>query len=97
MAITVLIERHLKARHDAEVLDLLRQLRIGALRQRGYGRGETLIDEGDATRWLVVATWASAEAWRAWQSTAERQALEAKLDAHLQGPPKVTVFREVWD
>ena len=97
MAVTVVIDRHLKPRHDAEVLEFLRQLRIGALRQRGYQRGETLVDEADATHWLVIATWAHAEAWKAWQSTTERQALEAKLADHLQAPPKYTVFHEVWD
>ncbi len=97
MAITVLIDRHLKPRHDAEVLELLRELRVGALRQRGYGRGETLVDEADATHWLVVASWANAEAWKAWQGATERQGLEAKLATHLQGPAKYTVFHEVWD
>lgn len=96
MATTVLIERHLKPNHARDVLELLRQLRIGALRQRGYQKGETLVDESDPNHWLVVAAWANADAWKAWQATAERQALEAKLAEHLQGQPKATVYRDIW-
>lgn len=97
MAATVLIDRRLKPGRDAQVLELLRQLRIGALRQRGYQRGETLVDEEDPSHWIVVASWTAADAWRAWQATKERQALEAKLAEHLVGPSKITVFRELWD
>ena len=97
MAITVLIDRHLKPHHEAEVLELLRELRVGALRQRGYLKGETLVDAADASHWVGLATWANAEAWKAWQSASERQRLEAKQAGHLQGPPKYTVFHEVWD
>ena len=97
MAFSVLIERRIRGGHDAEVLELLHQLRVGALRQRGYQKGETMVDADDPRHWLVIGTWASADNWKAWLASAERQAVESQLDEHLEGPAKITVYRRLWE
>ncbi|MEJ2093501.1 MAG: hypothetical protein P8X65_15075 [Syntrophobacterales bacterium] len=42
--IKILLERRIKGRHVAEIVQLLRQLRVLAMQQLGYIGGETLHD-----------------------------------------------------
>ncbi len=90
--IRVIIERHCRPERIAEMEALLIDFRTIAMRQPGYISGETLYSIDDPTLWLVISTWVDIEAWKAWQSSAERQEIEKKLETLLVSPEKVSVF-----
>ncbi|MBM3118362.1 MAG: antibiotic biosynthesis monooxygenase [Chloroflexi bacterium] len=90
--IRVVIERHCRPDKVAEMETLLIDFRIAAMRQPGYISGETLHSVDDPALWLVVSTWADIDAWKAWQTSAERQEVQKKLEPLLISPEKVSVF-----
>lgn len=90
--IRVIIERHCRPDKVAEMEALLIDFRTAAMRQPGYISGETLHSIDDPTLWLVISTWVDTDAWKAWQTSAERQEVQRKLEPLLISPEKVSVF-----
>ena len=83
--IKVIIERRLKK--GANPSDLLRQLRVEALAQRGYISGETLGNTEDTNVITVISTWRNIEDWKAWEKSVQRVALYRQIEALLVEPP----------
>lgn len=92
MAIKVLITRRFNKAKIINVLDMLRQMRAGALNQPGYISGETLYGRDDPKKLVVIATWDSEEDWRTWQSNETRRDMEGELDEFLLEPARYEVF-----
>ncbi len=83
MAVKVMIKRKVRESVEKELLALLRELRTLTMNQPGYISGETLkrLDKPEET--LVISTWQSAEEWRKWVTSQERQQIQTKIDLLL--------------
>ena len=86
MTIKVMIKRHIKEGKTKDVFALLNKHRTGAMNQKGYVTGETLMSYNNPHRLLVISTWQSIENWLAWKENKERRANEAKLESFLESP-----------
>lgn len=90
--VKILLERNIKGKHVAEIVRLLRQLRILAMQQPGYVAGETLHAVNDPNHYLVISSWESLDHWQGWVNNPERQKLEAEVDSYLESPTTMRVF-----
>ncbi len=90
--VKVLLERSIKGKQVGEIVRLLRQLRVQAMRQPGYISGETLYAVDDPNYYLVISTWESLDHWQAWLNNPERQKMSAEIDGYLDSPAKIRVF-----
>ena len=83
MAVKVMIKRKVRGSVEKDLIALLRELRTLTMNQPGYISGETLkrLDKPEET--LVISTWQSAEEWRKWVTSEERQQIQAKIDLLL--------------
>lgn len=96
MTSKILIERKFKEVPSPQNLQLIDELRIKALQQRGYIGGETVISY-DGRDVLVVTSWASLEDWERWVNSEERTDLENKLASDLEAPAKFRAFKSMVD
>ena len=92
MVIKVLIRRLIKENKIGEVVELLKELRVGAMNQSGYISGETLINQNDSRHIMVVSIWQAVEDWNRWQESAERKANDEQLERFLIAPAEYGVF-----
>ena len=90
--VRVIIERRPKPGKEREMWTLLHELRGHGLHQPGYISGETLVGHDDPSLWIVISTWLSAEHWRAWANSPEREELSAKTEPLLTAPVKTTML-----
>lgn len=94
--VRVLIERHCQPGREAELEDLLVELRAKATAQPGYVSGETLRSIDDPSLWVVLSTWLDVSLWKAWEANPERKLVESKIERITSSPPKVSTFTFVW-
>ncbi len=92
MSVKIMIERTFKADFSPEDLVHLNDLRIAAMRQKGYISGETLVNLENKTEVVVLSVWSSLDDWEAWTSSQERAKLENGLAPLLQEPTKIRPF-----
>ena len=83
MAVKIIIKRKVPKEKEADLLPLLIELRAKATSQPGYISGETLRNVDDPEDYVVISTWQSVEAWKAWQSSGERKTLHEKVASLL--------------
>lgn len=95
MAVKVVIERQVKKGKEKELNELLKELRIRAIKQPGYISGETLQGLEDISHHLVISTWASDKHWKAWENNPERREMLARIEPLLTAPPRTTLFTSV--
>ncbi len=88
--IKVIIERH--TNNATELLRLLRDIRIEAMKRPGYISGETLVNSADRSTIVVISTWESMKGWKDWEATKTRAKIEEQIDALLTEKPKVTTY-----
>ena len=83
MAVQVLIKRKIVNEKIKEVAKLMVKLRSLARAQQGYMSSESLkcIDPPGDEEYLIRSTWRSKEDWRRWLHSAERVAIQNKIDA----------------
>ena len=58
MSTRIMIERKFKSPITSEILQTIDEIRIKALRQRGYIGGETVVNADDDKDVLVISSWA---------------------------------------
>jgi heme-degrading monooxygenase HmoA len=92
MSVHVLIERKFKGSPYPEHLQLIANFRIKAMQQRGYIRGETLVNRENPREVVVLSVWSSLEDWEKWVGCEERRKLEDEMASYLEGPPKIRVL-----
>ena len=92
MAVKILIKRVVPEGKAKDVIPLFRELRGLAMKQEGYISGETLRRLDKPDEYLVISTWRASEDWKKWVSTAERNALQGKLDALLGGKTGYEIY-----
>jgi len=93
--VRVVIQRHLKEGKKADLMPLLRELRMAAMNQPGYITGETLASTRDPSVISVLSTWRSLEDWKAWEQSEPRVRLYKKIESLLTEKPKVSVYQVV--
>lgn len=94
--VRVIIERRFRARKEAELENLLVELRSRAMAQPGYVSGETLRALDDPSLWVVLSTWLDVSLWKAWEASPERRDIEDRIGRIASAPAKVSVFSFVW-
>ncbi len=88
----MLIGRRMKESKEAELFELIKELRARAARHRGYLSGEILQGEGDKSLLLVISSWSSTKEWDDWAKQPERQEILAQMEPLLSSLTKVTTF-----
>jgi len=84
MAFEVIIQRKFKDKEQAKKLvPFILRLRSQATVQPGYITGQTFRCLDCSGEYMVISTWHSQEDWDNWFQSAERQALQKKIDALL--------------
>ena len=83
MAVKIIIKRKVPERIVESLLPLLKDLRNLAMDQDGYISGETMKRLDQPGENLVVSTWQSIDAWRAWVLNQERIEIQKKIDQLL--------------
>ena len=92
MSIKIIIERKFKEAPSLEIFQLIDEIRIKALRNRGYIGGETMVNVDDDREVLVSSAWSSVDDWKTWYDTKEWKELEKDLAPQLDGPVKIRIF-----
>lgn len=95
MAVKVLIERWVKAGHEAAVWEMLRDMRSMAVRQRGYLYGETWRSLDNPRIFIVASTWGRREYWESRANDEFRRKMEERIGLMLRRPTTIKVFEEV--
>jgi heme-degrading monooxygenase HmoA len=80
MAVKVLIRRKMNQENEQELSVLLRELRTLTTNRKGYISGESFNRLDKPGESLVISTWQSADDWREWVLSPERQTLQSKID-----------------
>ncbi len=92
MSVKIMIVRKFKEAPSEEDLRGIDELRIKALRQKGYIGGETVVNCDDNREVMVLSAWSSLEDWETWARDQERDKLEDELASRLEGPVKTGAF-----
>ena len=92
MSVKILLERRFKEDLCLEEIKTINELRIGAMHQKGYVSGETLVDLNDHRRIVVISVWANKARWESWLNSDERRKLDANLDKNMKQPPIIRSF-----
>ncbi|UCB50662.1 MAG: antibiotic biosynthesis monooxygenase [Deltaproteobacteria bacterium] len=92
MSVKIMIERKFKEVPNEEDLRAIDELRIKALRQKGYIGGETIVNSDNPKEVLVLSAWSSLEDWEKWVKDQERNALEVRLASRLEVPARIRAF-----
>jgi len=92
--IRVMIERPCQPGKEKQLRDLLLELRSAGMRQHGYITGETLREADNPSVFMVISTWITLDAWKAWQTSRQRLLIEEMMDSLLTAERKVRVFIE---
>ena len=92
MSVKIVIERKFKEAVVPEFLQIIREIRIMALRDRGYIGGETVINVDDVREVLVFSAWSGVDDWKTWYNNKEWEELEKKLAPHLEESAKIRIF-----
>jgi len=92
MSVKIMIERKFKEAVDSDILEIIDEIRIKALRDKGYIGGETVVNCDDPKEVLVISAWSSVEDWKTWHEKKEWKELEKKLLRRIAEPVKIRAF-----
>jgi heme-degrading monooxygenase HmoA len=92
MSVKIVIERKFKEAPTEENLKVIDEIRVKALRDRGYIGGETVVNADDGREVLVFSAWSSVDDWKTWYTRKDWEKLEKRLAPHLEGPAKIRIF-----
>ena len=93
MAIDVMIKRRVKpGRQAKELVPLILHLRALATYQPGYISGTTLSNIDHPEECLVVSRWESIDDWNRWRQSAQRTAIEQKIEALTGEKPEYNIY-----
>jgi heme-degrading monooxygenase HmoA len=93
MTAKILIKRKVSADKAAKLADLVKQLRVLVIKQPGYVSGESLKNVDKPEEYLVISTWDSVDAWKAWLASAERATIQQQIDALLGAKTEYEVYQ----
>ena len=92
MSFKILIERKFRETPDQKIFQIIDEIRIKALRNRGYIGGETIVNVDDNREVIVISAWSNVDDWKTWYKGKTWKELEKKLTPHLDGSVKIKAF-----
>jgi heme-degrading monooxygenase HmoA len=92
MSVKIVIERKFKEAPTEDDLRVIDEIRIKALRDRGYIGGETVVNADNSREVLVFSAWSSVDDWNSWYTKKDWENLEKTLAPHLEEPAKIRIF-----
>lgn len=92
MSVKIIIERKFKVAPDENILKNINELRMLAMREKGYISGETLVNTVDNREVVVVSVWATLDDWTDWSHNKRRHEVEKSLADDLSEPAQVRCF-----
>ena len=92
MSFKIIIERKFKEPVSQSVLEIIDEIRIKAIRDRGYIGGETLVNAENGKEVIVVSSWSNVDDWKTWYEKKDWEDLEKQLASKLEEPANVRVF-----
>ena len=95
--IRVVIERYCKPGKEAQLRDLLKELRMAAMSQYGYISGETLCELDNPSLFIVISIWATLDAWRAWEVSQRRLLIEERIDSLITTGKRLCILAFVYE
>lgn len=81
-----------KARDTEKLIDVIREVRNEAMKQRGYITGETLVNTEDPSNVLVISTWENLDDWKAWDTSEKRLEMKPRINELLIEPYTARTF-----
>lgn len=91
--VRVVIEHKVKDIQLVEkFIDVIREVRNEAMKQKGFITGETLVNIDDPTNVLVLSTWESSDDWNGWDTAEIRLKLKPQINELLSEPYSVRKF-----
>ncbi len=91
--VRVVIEHKVKDLKDVEkFIEVIREVRNEAMKQKGFITGETLVNTADPRNVLVLSTWESIDDWKAWDNFDVRLKMNSQINDLLSEPYSVRVF-----
>jgi heme-degrading monooxygenase HmoA len=88
--VRVIVEH--QAKDTEKLIDVIRELRNEAMKQRGFITGETLVNADNAANVLVISTWQNLEDWNAWDKSDLRLEITKRVNALLTEPYTVKIY-----
>ena len=95
MVVKVIIDRKVKKGKESEFFELLKGLRSKAVTSKGYISGETLRSLSDATNYIVLSTWQSADDWKNWEKNLDRKKTQARIEKIIVRPTRTRIYAHV--
>ena len=92
MSTKIIIERRCREAVTSEDLRIIDEIRMKALRNRGYIGGETIVNAEDPHEVIVISAWSNAGDWKAWYENLEWKGLEKELTSRLERSANVRIF-----
>jgi heme-degrading monooxygenase HmoA len=92
MSVKIVIERKFKEAPTEKDLRVIDEIRVKALRDRGYIGGETVVNADNSKEVLVFSAWSSVDDWNSWYTKKDWEKLEKSLAPHLEEPAKIRIF-----
>jgi heme-degrading monooxygenase HmoA len=92
MTVKIMIKRKVTSDKASKLKDLIMQLRALSVKQPGYVSGESLKSVAKPDEYLVISTWESEAAWKAWVASKERAKIQDQIDALLDVRTEYEVY-----
>ncbi|MFH1479880.1 MAG: hypothetical protein ABIG67_01305 [Pseudomonadota bacterium] len=92
MSVKIIIERKFKEKVDLATLEIIDEIRMKALKTRGYIGGETIDNVEDSREVIVLSAWSTVEDCKTWYEKKEWRALEKDITPKLAEPSKIRAF-----
>ena len=90
--IRVMVEQYCQSGKEAQLRGLLIELRKMAMEQRGYISGETLRELINPSVFIVISTWTTLDAWKAWQGSKQRFTIEERMESLTTDSRKLRIL-----
>ena len=95
--VKAMIEWKSKVGKEQVLEGMLKDLRSKAMRQQGYISGETLVSIDDPSVYIVISTWTRLEAWKAWESSQERQEIVQLILPVVLEDTRIGIFKHPFE
>ena len=83
MSVKIVIERKFKEAPTEKDLRVIDEIRVKALRDRGYIGGETVVNADNSKEVLVFSAWSSVDDWNSWYTKKDWEKLEKSLASKM--------------
>lgn len=86
MIVKVIIKRDIIKGKEKNFFNLLKNIRVSAMHQKGYLSGETLIGVENPNKVLIISQWESLEDWNRWKDDIKRREVDVRLSELQENP-----------